>query len=675
MLKNLAKAFLFFFLLVLPTTPTQAQTTPPNTHLSTFIMQLRGSECCSPGSVQAAEDWITQAQKSKLPLTIAVRYDALLDETYHAVLRQAQQENHELAGYLEITPALASASGVLYPGKAEDWHQANQAFLLGYSQSDRIKIIDTYMHSFRNVTGNYPSTTVAWMIDTFSLRYLAENYGVTVHEITREQWGVDSYSLHGGPTHYPYIPSENWALIPATQNQTSPMPLIVRQTVDDPVWSYGDPTSSYTTQPNDYDLQKRGLDYFRFLFSQAHTQTEPITFSLLGLENSMPAKDQAEFAQQLKIVETWRDESPQNRVVLAKELPALWPANPKVQVYAGQDKDQGKTSQAWWIGTPSYRARVRYEDNSLFLTDIRVYDARWKDPYWNTQALGGAYWTVPFVLDGARFFEAGSTEPSNWNDSLFLRKGHPLPTRIVLTQGLAPDELVVNRTENSITFAQNTNKTLATFTDRNFTLTNDLHAFTQHPLLDSVISEYQWKNSGGEVLWELEEKASGKDSRLFTPRVSTDILDKEREERYSLLHPEIRVRPLDTQKSRLDVKNRYSMLNRNPIRLAFWLKDAQNYPTRAATDPDIMLDNDTTKVQIVPQQLPQGYIFIDLESTVRGTTSVQVKYQDFSQTETVYFVPNCRQDPVACLHHPIDLWRFLQLKFEERKILREQQEV
>jgi hypothetical protein len=50
--------------------------------------------------------------------------------------------------------------------------------------------------------------------------------------------GVDSYTLYGGPVHYPYYPSQNWALVPAAQNNEN-MPIIVRQTITDPVYNYG----------------------------------------------------------------------------------------------------------------------------------------------------------------------------------------------------------------------------------------------------------------------------------------------------------------------------------------------------------------------------------------------------------------------------------------------------
>ena len=90
--------------------------------------------------------------------------------------------------------------------------------MIGYQPDDRKKLIDTYMTAFQNAFGYYPATSVSWMIDPLSLAYLQQKYGVSVQEITREQWGTDSYTIYGGPPHYPYKPSQNWAIVPDPQS-------------------------------------------------------------------------------------------------------------------------------------------------------------------------------------------------------------------------------------------------------------------------------------------------------------------------------------------------------------------------------------------------------------------------------------------------------------------------
>lgn len=642
----------------------------PSDHITTFIMQVRGRECCSSGSTEAVERWIARADELEVPLTLALRYDALQDDAYRSAIQDTKDHGHELAGYLEITPQLAAASGVTYSGSVEEWYQADQAFLIGYTQEERQKIIDTYMRTFREKVGSLPTTTVAWMIDAFSLRYLAENYGVTVHQITREQVGVDSYSLHGGPVHYPYYPSENWALIPAEKPSTIPMPLIVRQTVTDPVWNYGDTTSSFTSQPNDYDLAQRGFAYFTSLFEQAHRQPEPQTFTLLGLENSMPEKDQDEFLRQIEYAAQWQKKNSDNRILLSRELAENWNSRYSLRTYSGADKNAGNSSQAWWIETPTYRVRVRYEDNTLYLSDIRLYSQTWKDPYWQKPAHNSGVNIVPFLLDGARFFENGERGPVNWSDSLLQRKGHLLPTRIVIAENLSPEDLVFTRSENTVHF-QYRAKTLAEFQSQSFILPDSREAFLSHPQLSDVMTGLQWKDASGKVAWQLVSNTTTVGYTQFTPVVTLSDLAQEREQRYYLLHPEIRDRPVDEEFTRVDVKNRYAMVGRNPIRLALWLKDTQEYTVEAIKNPTVTTDNAETDVEISPQNLSYGYVFIDLNRPNFGKVQVKVQYDEFEQEESIYFVPDCKHQIISCIVQPVQAWRFLQLKLEERRIASE----
>jgi hypothetical protein len=155
--------------------------------------------------------------------------------------------------------------------------------------------------------------------------------------------GVDSYTLYGGPAHYPYYPSQNWALVPSQQNNNEQIPVIVRQTITDPVNNYGDDSSSYTSQPNDYALRKEAdFTYFEHLFKQAHSQKEQDTFALIGLENSMPSEVQVEFVKQLNFVKKYQQEQQGQRVLLAKDYALLFrqknSSNQALTIYEGKIK-------------------------------------------------------------------------------------------------------------------------------------------------------------------------------------------------------------------------------------------------------------------------------------------------------------------------------------------------
>src|SRR3989344_8609501 len=124
-----------------------------------IINQVRGVEsCCLPGNTEIIERIQSDKELSKLPIGWALRFDVINEDSYTKYFK----DNNNLGLLLEITPSLASASGVLYKGKltGEDWYLARNAFLIGYTKDERKKLIDTVLASFKKTFGYYPSFTV-----------------------------------------------------------------------------------------------------------------------------------------------------------------------------------------------------------------------------------------------------------------------------------------------------------------------------------------------------------------------------------------------------------------------------------------------------------------------------------------------------------------------------------
>src|SRR4030042_420799 len=157
------------------------------------INQIRGDEkCCNPGKIDLIQAINQKKDFSNIHIGYAVRYDALTNNIYTSLLK-----NSELGLLLEITPDLASASGIQYKGKQDgsDWYLAKNSMLIGYSIIDRQKIIDRLFEEFILKFGYYPKFTVAWMTDAWSLQYMSKKYGIKLHELTKEQYETDSYTL------------------------------------------------------------------------------------------------------------------------------------------------------------------------------------------------------------------------------------------------------------------------------------------------------------------------------------------------------------------------------------------------------------------------------------------------------------------------------------------------
>lgn len=365
-----------------------------------FVNQVRGEECCDPGTATTLDYQLKTLSGVNLPATFALRYDAL-NQKFLQIFEQHPQE-HEMAAFLEITPSLAHDAQVLYAGTAQDWYKAKYSYLIGYVPEDRVRLIDAYMEKFAATVGHFPKTTVAWMIDPLSLTYLAEKYGVTAHEITREQWGTDSYTLYGGPPHYPYHPSSNWALVPS-QADDATMPVIFRQTVSDPLKNYGDFTSAFTSQPNDYLSGGNDFDYFKRLINQTLTQPgNEYAIAILGLENSMDQSFQTEYAKQIEYIRSLAETNSNLKILTTEKLPNSIPDN-SPSVVSGADLSTNTQDQAWWITTDSYRLRLRFDGTNLMINDIRLYDDTLRDPYLdNSLALTNGAWIIPFLLDNSR---------------------------------------------------------------------------------------------------------------------------------------------------------------------------------------------------------------------------------------------------------------------------------
>lgn len=629
-------------------------------HFIVVINQVRGNECCEVGSFEALQKQIITAKKLQLETTFAVRYDALMNNKTVALLQEAGQSNQEIGALLEITPKLASDSGVLYNGDIEHWADAQTVFLIGYSQADRIKIIDQYMKKFHGTFGFFPKTSVAWMIDSYSLQYLKEKYGITSNEITREQWGTDSYTEHGGPPHYPYQPSDNWAMVPVATN-SGKLPYILRQTIADPVENYGDYTSTHTSQPNDYQKGKVGFDYFQFLFYQAHQQpTETYTFSLLGLENSMNSPTQDEFVKQLTFVADWVKGSADRRVLKASDF-AQWMSihNPNgIEVYQGETRDD-ENSKAWWLTSAAYRIRLRLSKGTLFISDIRLYDPNEQDPYWQQPAKRLGYWIVPFLLDGSRFYDNSTTFNSDESvpDTLTNRKRQSqLPERVELLSNLSPSDaknISVDRQGDNV-IIQNGTTPLLSLTPTSFTFASTpvfyLDNFSLNPIMQFSAKPFiwNWKTSDGQVAWGCGESTTP----TCTPTVNAKLLQIERQQQYPYLFPELVERNLDASKSYVVVNNRYAIAGRNPIRLVFFPKDSFGYPVKLTENPTITTVPSVLDTEVYPQQSGNGMFFMDVLNAVPQQTQVTIHSGSYKTSVTVFFTPDCRHQIGECLRSP-----------------------
>jgi hypothetical protein len=650
--------------------PVQAATTSTTPQLL-VINQTRGEECCDPGTLTALESQINAAIATQIPIHFALRYDALTNPAYVQLLKTSQAKHPHLFTFgalVEVTPELAKAAGVTYTGTPDTWFQAKHVLTMGYPPADRRKLLDTFWSQFHSQFGSYPAFSTAWMIDTPSLNYLHDTYNLPVHQITREQAGTDSYHLIGGPPHYPYPASSNWLFIPDYDRVNAP--LIVRQTVTDPLRNYGDTTNAFTSQPNDFRLDGKDFSYFEKLITQALFGSEttpqyPTGFALLGLENSMPAEDQTTFVKQLEYVEPWVKEG---RVVTPSlaELTSFWNNQP-LSLYSGADltTQQTSTSQtatATWITTPRYRVRLRHQAGQNVISDLRAFDTTWQDPYTTHTATNQAIWIVPYLIDGSTWYELLAQEKmsSSWIEQWFKPptppQFSPSPQNDTVT---VPHQLKLTTTKQPLTLASASATQLSlTSPELHLTFTLDSWQSNTRPELQQPQSATppDWSN----LITSHEECQSVQNCNMRFTTGAADILNQARQHHYQLLFPELTSKPINLTASIFYIHNRYAIAGRNPVRAVFMPVDELGYPTLPEPAPKVRTSSQTTSISNSTDPKSSSLTFIDVTNSHPEKVVITIETSpNHTREETVFFAPNCKAELVYCLKHPIQAVWFI----------------
>jgi len=636
-----------------------------------IINQVRGDECCDVGLSENLKNQIEKLNSLNLSANFAVRYDALTNEKFSSLLKNSP---HQIGGYLEIIPPFANDAQVEYRGSDDNWYQAQNAYLIGYSQEERKQIIDTFMERFFETFGYYPQFTTAWQIDSWSLGYLKSKYQVRVHQITREQLGTDSYTLYGGPAHYPFWPTNNWAMIPqSTVNPT--MPLVVRQTITDPVYNYGDQSNSYTSQPNDYLLRSDDINYFEHIFSQAHNQPHnSFSFALIGLENSMDKDSQTEYFRQLEFVAKQVKDG-KTVITTAGNFENWYQQHYQpFSVYSGENQNNPQ-EQAWWIVASNYRVRLRLSNNQLFISDLRVYSPEFSDPYANHKASLLGWWIVPFVIDGSRLFTSTSdlTYFSLRNDYLIDREAeYGEPSQLLIKKGISAEKLQVVSENSSIKILDENNDAL--FIANNTQLCLSEEADNKQPaIINSLISDLVWHDANNHPCWGFEKVEPDENLACYQSFASDNCLSEQRIENHMLLFPELKESKISVAKSSFFISNQYALANRNPLRVVIIPKD-EDGNIILSEDPIEVSTNPTVDKVTINQPNPEnGMIFVDIEHDTPTKVIVTLTVDGQKINLKGFFVPDCKTNWQQCVTHPRQAWWFLRNWFDDKARLKQEQ--
>ena len=177
------------------------------------------------------------------PGTYALKYDALMEPRYQQLLKEYLDENDELGVWWEITEPLCRRAGVGFRDTRQELEyddRVDSAYCLGYSPEERKLLVDAYMADFYAIYGYYPANIGAWVMDSVTIGYAREKYGVKAACICRDQVATDGFTLWGGWPNGVYFPSRDNAFIPASTEEMQLDIPVFRLLGPDPIYNFED---------------------------------------------------------------------------------------------------------------------------------------------------------------------------------------------------------------------------------------------------------------------------------------------------------------------------------------------------------------------------------------------------------------------------------------------------
>ena len=645
----------------------KAQAPPLDT---VIINQIRGFEsCCHPGSSAMLEELMDNPDFLELPLNWALRYDALTNEKFMDLLNKKPQR-HTLGLLLEVTPQLAGDSGIRsnIPEQA-NWSEARYAFLVGYEIGERKQILDHLFALFHKQFGYYPAFTSSWMIDSWSLDYIRTKYGVRVHEITKEQFETDGYTLYGGIFNLPFFPSQKHPLLPGIGADTLDV-MILRQTVSDLNKNYGSAKSWFTSQPNDYLSQKPPVDfaYFQGLISEIQSQDEPTKVVVLGLENSTEwASYQNEFLKQLDFI---KELSAKNEIKLISAYDLYQSFNKNYsRISARFLKTAGfpESGKLWYFGK-NYRVLIEIWDGLPVLTDLRLF-LNIADPYTSLKADSSqAYWLVPYAIDSSQQFIAPENDRSPYRgqpvrvDEFVSRFGISLAAAKINRLEDKTDELILTTGEGEIKLTdteiilENLSPKFSTPVDLGFAdvltlATPRFVFFPRHPRF--FITADKKKISLG---WETKQLAQigfleiFKKDNVWIIKPNLNLTQADIDKLAAIFQPDRSDYGFDPQASVFFWHNQEAIAGRNPIRLYINPLNIIKRPAKVDSI-EVKLTNSDLISYTLPTLPIQEPFFIDLTAakSTTGQVSLVINGNIIAHVKDIRFVSDCTTSPLECL--------------------------
>lgn len=358
-----------------------------NNSFITIVNPVRIS-AYSPDPIKSLKAEYEEVKKRELPASWLLTYDVISDKSI-IDLFSSMDKKQEFGIFLEVTENFCKDSLVSY-NKTDGWQRATSVFLSGYAQNDRKKLIDKVFSKFKDRFGYFPKSVGGWWVDSFSLSYMKEKYGITGVLGLSDQYDLDGYQLWGTPWSVPFYPSKIHAGVSAGSISQKLDVVTFRWAERDPLNGYLAPgkkaASLYSVQ--DYPSIGQSNEYLEklidlYAFQKDYNQYGHFT---IGLEGDYSADVyQSIYSKRMDLVKKFSEDG--ISVITMKDFSKFYqktfPHLSPVQVIESKDLI-GTKKQSFWIQTNSYRIGLIYnfENQKLKLLDFRIYQDNLLEPYY-----------------------------------------------------------------------------------------------------------------------------------------------------------------------------------------------------------------------------------------------------------------------------------------------------
>ncbi len=357
-------------------------------NIMNFVRARHFIEEKEPKMLFTTADEISLVKKYGIDNTFLLQYDVLLDKGYMELFEREKDDKMEIGFWFECVRPLVQRVGLPWRGHDYDWDwHIVPGFLMAYTQDERKLLIDEAMRLFKETFGYYPRTVGSWLMDTYSMDYMANNYSVKAFGICRDQTSTDAYTLVGGITNNFYFPSKYNMLCPA-QTEENKIPAAVFRLLCtcpihnyeiekylpkgyspatmEPVWEMGGTEKSVKWFINTvFDNENLGHAYF-------HTGQENGFLS----ERIIKPLD-----MQLKNLTARADLSFMKMGDTGEMLSAMYALTPPSSIVAYDDWKGGDLQSAYY-NCKNYVGNLFYREGRLYIRGLFKLDEMFKEAYY-----------------------------------------------------------------------------------------------------------------------------------------------------------------------------------------------------------------------------------------------------------------------------------------------------